>query len=87
MIPSTFMLLELLPLTANGKVNRQALTVPIKTPELEKTLVLPRNQTDETLISIWAEVFQINQLGINDNFFELGGHSFLALQLIAKIHQ
>jgi pyochelin synthetase len=87
MIPSTFMLLESLPLTANGKVNRQALPAPSKTPELEKTLVRPRNQTDETLISIWAEVFQLEQLGINDNFFELGGHSFLALQLIAKIHQ
>ncbi|QFS52457.1 non-ribosomal peptide synthetase [Nostoc sphaeroides] len=87
MIPSTFMLLESLPLTANGKMNRQALPAPSKTPELEKTLVLPRNPIEEILISIWVEVFQSNQIGINDSFFELGGHSFLALQLIAKIHQ
>ncbi|MEA5549545.1 amino acid adenylation domain-containing protein [Anabaena cylindrica UHCC 0172] len=86
MIPSTFMLLESLPLTANGKVNRQALPTPTKTPKLEKTLVLPRNPTEKILISIWGEVFQLNQIGINDNFFELGGHSFLALQLIAKIN-
>ncbi|MEH2272120.1 MAG: amino acid adenylation domain-containing protein [Nostoc sp.] len=87
MIPSAFVLLESLPLTANGKVNRQALPTPSKTSELEKTLVLPRNPVEEILIAIWAEVFQLEQLGINDNFFELGGHSFLALQLIAKIHQ
>ncbi|NER27105.1 MAG: amino acid adenylation domain-containing protein [Symploca sp. SIO1C4] len=87
MVPSIFMLLESLPLTANGKVDRQALPAPERTPELEKMFVAPRNQVEDLLAKIWTKVFQFKQIGIHDDFFELGGDSFLALQLISKINQ
>ncbi len=88
MIPSTFMLLASFPLTANGKVDRQALPIPEGTqPELTQTFTPPRNQVEEILITSWKELFQLPQISIYDNFFALGGHSFLALQLISKINQ
>ncbi len=86
MIPSFFMILESLPLTANGKINRQALPLPTRITE-EKTWELPRNPIEENLVGIWVEVFQFEPIGIHDNFFDLGGDSFLALKLITKIHQ
>jgi amino acid adenylation domain-containing protein len=86
-IPSTFVLLESLPLTSNGKVDRQALPTPERTRAEEKTFGLPRNPVEELLVATWIDVFQFEPIGIYDNFFELGGHSFLALQLISKINQ
>ncbi|TFI53300.1 amino acid adenylation domain-containing protein [Mastigocladus laminosus UU774] len=88
MIPSTFVFLVSFPLTANGKVDRQALPIPEPTqPELTQSFTPPRNQVEELLIAIWTELFQLQQISIHDNFFALGGHSFLALQLISKINQ
>ncbi len=88
MVPSTFMLLESLPLTSNGKIDRRTLPLPNRIkPELEKTFVPPRNSIEELLIETWTEEFKFEQIGIHDNFFELGGHSFLALQLVSKINQ
>ena len=88
MIPSIFMVLDSLPLTNNGKIDRRSLPLPDQTkPELEKTFVAPRNSIEQLLIETWTEVFKFEQIGIHDNFFELGGHSFLALQLISKINQ
>jgi amino acid adenylation domain-containing protein len=86
-IPSTFVLLESLPLTINGKVDRQALPAPERTRPEEKTFGLPRNPVEQLLVATWTDVFQFEPIGIYDNFFELGGHSFLALQLISKINQ
>ncbi|PMB52084.1 non-ribosomal peptide synthetase [Fischerella thermalis CCMEE 5201] len=87
MIPSTFVLLASFPLTANGKMDRQALPIPEGTqPELTQTFTPPHNQVEELLITIWMELFQLQQISITDNFFALGGHSFLALQLISKIN-
>ncbi|MDJ0726781.1 MAG: long-chain-fatty-acid--CoA ligase [Prochloraceae cyanobacterium] len=86
MVPAVFTILKSLPLTNNGKIERQSLPLPDLTrPELEKTFVAPRNKTEELLTSLWKEVFKLEKIGIHDDFFELGGHSFLALQLIAKI--
>ena len=88
MIPSTFVMLESLPLTPSGKIDLKALKAPDRTrPELEKTFVPPSNPTEELLASIWASVFGFEQIGIQDNFFDLGGHSLMAVQLISKINQ
>ncbi|MDZ7967789.1 MAG: amino acid adenylation domain-containing protein [Nostoc sp. DedSLP03] len=85
MMPSAIVLLESLPLTSNGKVDRRALP----THELDSTLrelyVAPRTPTEEMLAQIWAQVLKVEQVGIHDNFFELGGHSLLATQLLSRI--
>ncbi len=86
MVPSTFMLLDTLPLTANGKVDRQALPgdVGIR-PHLVKAFVAPSSPAEKALAAIWAQVLGLEQVGIHDNFFELGGHSLLATQVIARL--
>jgi hypothetical protein len=74
--------LEELPLTANGKVDRKALPVPEGRPEgLE--YVAPRTPVEETLAAIWAEVLHLDRVGVHDNFFEIGGHSLLAVRVAA----
>jgi amino acid adenylation domain-containing protein len=88
MIPATFMFLDALPLTPNGKVDRRALPdSDIARPELDEIFVAPRNPTEKVLADIWAEILQVERVGMNDNFFELGGHSLLAVRLIAQIQQ
>jgi len=86
MMPSAFVLLDKLPRTPNGKVDRRALPVPDKTrPELEETFVAPRTPVEEVLAGIWAEVLGLDRVGVQDNFFELGGHSLLATQVISRV--
>ncbi len=86
MIPSAFVLLDKLPRTPNGKVERRALPVPDQTrPELEETFVAPRTPIEEVLVGIWAEVLGLDRVGVQDNFFELGGHSLLATQVISRV--
>ncbi|WP_416235761.1 amino acid adenylation domain-containing protein [Nostoc sp. UHCC 0252] len=84
MIPHAFVMLESLPLTPNGKVDRRALKVPDSRGELEVSFVAPRNQIEEILAQIWAEVLRVEQVGIHDNFFELGGDSILSIQIISR---
>jgi amino acid adenylation domain-containing protein/non-ribosomal peptide synthase protein (TIGR01720 family) len=88
MLPSSFVLLEKLPLTPSAKVDRQALPAPepLK-PELAKTFVAPITSVEEILAKIWAQVLGVGQVGIHDNFFELGGDSILCIQVIAKAQQ
>lgn len=85
MIPSSFVMLESLPLTANGKVNRRALRVPLIKSELTACYVAPRTLVEEVLVKIFAEVLGLKHVGIHDNFFELGGHSLLATQLVSRV--
>jgi amino acid adenylation domain-containing protein len=86
MLPATFVPLESMPLTPNGKVDRRALPAPeTARPELEVTFVSPRTHTEKVLASLWAEVLGLQQVGVNDNFFDLGGHSLLATQLVSRI--
>ncbi len=88
MIPSAFVLLEALPLTPSGKVDRRALPAPDPVqPQLQDTFAAPRTPIEETLAKIWAQVLGIERVGIHDNFFELGGDSILCIQAIAKAHQ
>lgn len=85
MVPYAIVVLEALPLTANGKVDRQALPEPDSgTSNKEEALVVPRTPAEETLVAIWGEVLQREQVSIYDNFFELGGDSILTLQVVAR---
>ena len=83
MIPGFFVALESFPLTPSGKIDRHALPIPEITSNRELTAT-PRNQIESTLVNIWQEVLQVDNIGIHDNFFELGGDSILSLQVIAK---
>jgi amino acid adenylation domain-containing protein len=85
MIPSTFMILDALPLTPGGKVDRRALPDPGRSrPELDSLFVAPRTQLEEELSQIWAEVLFLDRVGIHDDFFELGGHSLAATSIVSR---
>ena len=85
-IPSVFVPLKSLPLTANGKIDRQALPNP-ETIISQNTFVAPTTIVEKQLAEIWAEVLRIEKVSINDNFFGLGGDSILGIQVIAKANQ
>jgi surfactin family lipopeptide synthetase A len=86
MIPSAFVMLDAMPLTPNGKIDRKALAkIDPDHSELENTFVAPSNPVEEVLAGIWAEILGLEQVGIHHNFFELGGHSLLATQVISRI--
>lgn len=88
MLPSAFVQLKKLPLTPNGKVDRQALPHPDQArPELAQAFTPPRTPIEETIANIWAQVLQIERVGINDNFFELGGDSIMTIQITARANQ
>jgi amino acid adenylation domain-containing protein len=86
MVPSTFMVLDAMPLTPNGKVDRRALPVPEHTSaEPAGKFEAARTATEELLAGIWSEVLGVKEVSIHDNFFDLGGHSLLATVLISRI--
>ena len=86
MIPGAFVILDSIPLTENGKVDRKALpNLDYIRPELEDAYVPPRTMTEFTISKIWTDLLGIEQIGIYDNFFELGGHSLLATQVISRL--
>ena len=86
MVPAAFVLLDTLPLTPNGKVDRRALPAPDHARARAKTaLVAPRTPTEAKLAGLWADVLQLERVGVHDNFFALGGHSLLATQVMARI--
>jgi len=88
MIPSVFVNLDVLPLNANGKVDRQALPLPDQTsPRLETTFVVPRDALELQLTKMWERLLGIQPIGKHDNFFDLGGHSLLAARLVAFIEK
>ncbi len=83
MIPSYFVQMERIPLTANGKVNEKALPEPdvSKGVDYEK----PRNQVEEKLVKVWEDILGVNPIGISHNFFASGGDSIKALQIISRL--
>ncbi|MEG4440289.1 amino acid adenylation domain-containing protein [Microcoleus sp. AT9_B5] len=88
MVPAAFVMLEALPLTNNGKVDRKALPAPDRDrPELEEAFAAPSTAIEKILAEIWAQVLGLEQVGIDDNFFELGGDSILSIQVISKANQ
>lgn len=88
MIPAAFVLLDAMPLTANGKVDRGVLPAPDRSrPDLESPFVAPRSAIEETLANIWAPILTLDRVGIHDDFFDLGGHSILATQVISRMRE
>jgi len=85
MIPSAFVVLEAMPLTPSGKVDRRALPVPEQTRAGMDDLVTPRTPVEEAIAEIWIALLKLDRVGVHDNFFALGGHSLLAAQLVARL--
>lgn len=86
MVPRAIMILNDLPLTANGKVNRAALPGPkFIRPFGADTLVRPRTRTEEKLAEIWTRVLGLTEIGVEDDFFLLGGQSLIAIRMSAEI--
>jgi hypothetical protein len=88
MVPSHFLILDALPRTTNGKLDRKALPAPHQLrPNIGQAFVAPRNATEEKVASVWAEVLKLKMVGVHDNFFHLGGHSLLGTQVISRLCQ
>ena len=88
MIPSSFVLLEALPLTAHGKIDRQSLPAPRQTrSDLSQEYVGPRNTVEAAVSEIWAQALGIEQVGIHDNFFELGGLSLMVPEVTLALQK
>lgn len=88
MVPSSYVLLEAVPLTANGKVDRRALLEmePLPT-EIQAAYVAPQTQTERTIVGIWQEVLHLEKVGTSDNFFDMGGHSLLVVKVHSKLSE
>ncbi|MFN6466411.1 MAG: non-ribosomal peptide synthetase, partial [Nostoc sp. DedVER02] len=85
MVPSAFVMLESMPLTPSGKVDRRALPVPDLHSSNSDKYVAPRNQVELELTRIWSRILKVDKVGVKDNFFDLGGHSLLTPYLMAQI--
>jgi amino acid adenylation domain-containing protein len=87
MVPSAFVLLEAMPLTFNGKVDRSALPSPDRPVEPAGEWMAPATPLEELLATVAAELLGLDRAGMRDNFFELGGHLLLATQFVSLLHQ
>jgi amino acid adenylation domain-containing protein len=86
MVPASFIFLNALPQTANGKLDRNALPPPDGArPLLDHGFVEPRTEIEELVAQIWREVLRRDKVGVYDNFFDLGGHSLLATRIVARL--
>jgi acyl carrier protein len=86
MVPSAFVLLDALPLLANGKLDRRGLlraTGP--NPSRMRRAVAPRTPVERTLATIWREVLNVDAVGAHDNFLDLGGHSLAAARIVSEV--
>ncbi|MGZ7177564.1 amino acid adenylation domain-containing protein [Burkholderia gladioli] len=86
MMPTHFVVLERMPLNANGKINRAALPAPDWGRDAGRR-VAPRTPTEQVLAHIWSKVLSIDEIGLHDNFFELGGHSLLATRIVSQLQE
>ncbi|MBJ2238039.1 amino acid adenylation domain-containing protein [Pseudomonas fluorescens] len=86
MVPAQWVLLDHMPLSPNGKLDRKALPAPDSNLH-ERHFVAARNTLEQTLVAIWREVLELEQVSVEDNFFELGGHSLLVLMLKERIRK
>ena len=88
MVPSAFVLLNALPLTPSGKVDRRALPLPDSLrPHLEEEYIVPRTEAERLIADEWQAMLQLDRVGIHDNFFELGGHSLLMVQMHRRLKE
>jgi hypothetical protein len=88
MLPSAFVFLDQFPLTPNGKIDRRALPAPdTSRRDLAPAYVAPRTATEAVIAGIWAEVLDLDQVGVLDDFFALGGHSLLSTRIVVRIRE
>ncbi len=88
MIPAAFVILETLPRTSNGKIDRRALPAPsAERPQVESVFVAPATQLERSIAVVWQEVLRRDRIGIHDNFFEVGGTSLLLVQVQTRMRQ
>ncbi|MCY8121175.1 surfactin non-ribosomal peptide synthetase SrfAA [Bacillus spizizenii] len=87
MIPAVFIQMDELPLTGNGKIDRRALPLPDASVSRGVSYVAPRNETEQQLADVWAQVLQVQQVGVYDHFFDIGGHSLAGMKMLALVHQ
>ncbi len=86
MIPNSFIMLETFPLTANGKLNRNALSALNIVKNTENNYQSPKTALEEQLVTIWQEVLSVEKIGTTDNFFDLGGNSLSAMRLNVRLN-
>ncbi|WDG77011.1 amino acid adenylation domain-containing protein [Pseudomonas chlororaphis] len=86
MVPAQWVLLEQMPLSPNGKLDRKALPKPDANLQARE-YVAPHSELEQQIAAIWAEVLEVERVGLNDNFFELGGHSLLATQVVVRLRE
>jgi amino acid adenylation domain-containing protein/non-ribosomal peptide synthase protein (TIGR01720 family) len=85
MVPAAVVVLDALPVTPGGKLDRAALPAPpLERPELEGAYDAPETETEQALAAIWSEVLRVDRVGRKDNFFDLGGDSILSIQIVAR---
>ena len=87
MIPAVFAVLEILPLTSNGKIDRRALPAPAEPEAGPAAAEGPRSQAEELLGAVWCEILELDRVGRHDSFFESGGHSLLATRLVSAVRR
>jgi amino acid adenylation domain-containing protein len=87
MVPSAFVLLDALPVTPNGKLDRKALPAPDRDTSRQRTYNPPRTEPERAIAEIWGALLHVEQVGREDNFFDLGGHSLLATQAVSRIRE
>jgi thioesterase domain-containing protein len=87
MIPAAIVLLDSIPLTPNGKLDRRALPEPVQAVGLKVRFIGPRDALELQLAQIWQDILKAGPVGVRDNFFDRGGHSLLAVRLLARIRQ
>jgi amino acid adenylation domain-containing protein len=88
MVPSMFLMLDAMPLTQHGKIDKAALPVPqLSLSRAGREYVAPKNGLQQQLVEIWEELFKFHPIGVTDNFFELGGHSLQMIMLMARVEE
>jgi acyl-coenzyme A synthetase/AMP-(fatty) acid ligase/acyl carrier protein len=87
MVPSAIVVLEQMPLTPNGKIDRRALPPPHEDAQARRGYEAPEDEIEIALANIWVELLGVSQIGRNDHFFELGGHSLLAVRVLSRLSQ
>ena len=86
MVPASFELIDALPLSPSGKINRRALPAPrFARTEADESFLAPRTPIERLLAVEWCDVLKLERIGIHDNFFELGGHSLLAAKVVSRV--